>query len=447
MRERMLRMTFPMWALLALAACGKSASKQAPPEPDPAPATPTKSARVTKLVERLQTHDFESTRATMDEIFELAKQPAFTEDEGAQLLRATLAPFPKSETGLLDIPGRLIAAVGQRPRDSYAVVIEEMWPKWKQPAREAALIVLSKIASPAGTATYVRLLEKHIADPNAQPMAMFEDLEAKPHHAAEIVPVLVELTQRPAWATIANLAVLAYCKQGLLQPRLYRGKLDTILADYRIERDWLLPKQRAAAPGYVWAEDYRTHADRAAILLDEMQCVPGPENLDELRAALAMKDARLVYFAAMSLRENDVEVPAEVFDRIAASAAMRGWLYTELEKRGEGDKFPAKYATQAALAEADMVKWLGFPTELGRAPDEIALAKVVTREDEDYYVFKFRTLGGYWATKNGWMVGISGPYEHGAEPTYGATDTFSSLEPFAGKTPAQHVAALAKRFD
>ena len=436
----MLRTTFPMWALLSLAGCGKTgASKEPPPDPAPAP-VPSRSARVAKLVERLQTHDFESTHATMEDIRALAKEPTFTEAEGAQLLRSTLAPFPKSDTGLLDIPGRIIAAVGQRPRDSYADVLEEMFPKWKQPAREAALRVVSAIASPTGTAVFVRLLQQHIADPKVEPAPIFEALEAKPHHAAEIVPTLIELTQRPAWSTFANLAVLAYCKQGLLQPRLYPGKLDSILAAYRTERDWLAPKQRAAAPGFSWTDEYRAHRDRAAILLDAMQCVPGTENIDELQAALKLKDARLVYFAAMSLLEHEVEVPEATLEQIAASPEMRGWLYQELAKRGE--TFPAKYATQAALAEADMVKWLAFPTELGRAPDEIALGKIVTIEDSDYYVFKFRTVGTYWASSKGWMAGVAGPYEHGGEPSAESPGTFSSFDAYGSKTPAQHVAQI-----
>jgi hypothetical protein len=437
-------MRISMWALVALFACGKSgASKQAPPDPAPAPAAPGKSARVTKLVERLQTHDAASVDATMAEIDALTKEPTFSEAEGTQLLRSTVAPFPKSEIG--DVPSRIIAAVGQHRRDSYAVVMEEMFPKWKQPARAAAVRVLSTISSPTGTAVFVRLLKQYIADPNVQPALMLLELEGKPHHAAEIVPTLIELTQRPAWADDANHLLLAYCKQGLLQTRLYPGKLDSILAAYRTERDWLAPKQRTAAPGFAWTEEYADHRERASVLLDLMQCVPGADNLDELHAALKMKDARLVYFATTSLLENDMDVPDATYEQIAASPEMRGWLHEELPKHRRDDKFPAKYATQAALAEADMVRWLSFATELGRAPDEIALGKIVTIEDSDYYVFKFRTVGTYWASSKGWMAGISGPYVHGAEPTSdGAGGTFSNLDAYGSKTPEQHVAALAK---
>ena len=440
-------MRISMWLLLALAACGKSgASREPPPDPAPGPATPGKSARVTKLVERLQTHDFESTRATMEEIRELAKEPTFTEAEGAQLLRSTLAPFPKSESGLLDLPAQIITAVGQHPRDSYAAVIEEMFPKWKRPAREAALRVVSAIASPSGTATFVRLLKQHIADATVEPGPIFEALEAKPHHAKEIVPIVMELTQRPAWAYDANLVVLKYCKQGLLQPRLYLGKLDSVLAAYRVERDWLTPKQRPEAPGFAWTEEYGTHRERAAVLLDLMQCVQGSENIDELKAALTMKDARLVYFAATSLLENEVAVSDETIARIAASPEMRGWLFEDLRKRDLAGRFPAKYATQEALAESALTVWLTYPTELGRPPDDIALGKRVTVEEADYYVFKFRLRDAREAARKGWMAGVVGPYPVGAEPTGDSPDaTFSNFTPYGSQTPEQLVATIAKQ--
>jgi len=429
-----------MWALLSLGACSKSdAPKQLPPEPAPAPQARASSPRITKLVERMQTHDLAALQTTLDEISAIAKQEAFAEDEGAQLLRATRSPFPKTED---DVPSQIILAVGQRPRDSYAVVIEEMWPTWKQPAREAALRVLSRIASPAATAVYVRLLKQFVAEPGlATARPIFEELEKKPHHAKEIVPTLMDLTQRPPWIQDAYLVVLAYCHQGLLQPRLYPGKLDSVLVDWRAERAWLGSKAPAAT------EEYAAHRDRAGVLLDLLQCVPGDAAIAELRAALAGKDASLVYFAAISLLEREQEVPAEALERVASAPAWRGRLHDWLSKHGQLDKMPVKYLTQTALAEADLAAWLEFPTELGRAPDEMALGKIVTIDGNDYYLFKFRTLGAHWAAKKGWMAGISGPYEHDAEPTSRASGTFSSLEPYAGKTPEQHVAALAKLTD
>lgn len=429
-----------MWALLSFGGCSKNdAPRQVPPEPAAAPQVPAKSPRITKLVERMQTHDLAALQATLEEISAIAKQEAFAEDEGAQLLRATRSPFPKTEN---DVPSQIILAVGQRPRDSYAVVIEELWPTWKRPAREAALRVLSRIASPTATAVYVRLLKQFVADPDfttARPI--FEELEKKPHHAKEIVPTLMELTQRPPWVQDAYLVVLSYCHQGLLQPRLYPGKLDTALVDWRAERAWLGSKPPAATAEYV------AHRDRAGVLLDLLQCVPGDAALAELTAALALKDASLVYFAAISLLESEQEVPADALERVASAPAWRARLYDWLSKHGQLDKMPAKFGTQTALAEADLVRWLEFPTELGRAPDEIAFGKIVTIDGNDYYLFKFRTLGAYWATKKGWMAGMSGPYEHGAEPAAGASGTFSTLEPYGSKTPEQHVAALAKLTD
>jgi hypothetical protein len=58
------------------------------------------------------------------------------------------------------------------------------------------------------------------------------------------------------------------------------------------------------------------------------------------------------------------------------------------------------------------VTWLEFPTELGRAPDEIKpLAKILLDDGVSmYYVFKYRSEQPRWAAKLNWMMGAAGPY-------------------------------------
>jgi len=93
-----------------------------------------------------------------------------------------------------------------------------------------------------------------------------------------------------------------------------------------------------------------------------------------------------------------------------------------------------------------MVRWLVYPTELGRVPDQIELKKVVSVDAGgtdgvlDYYLFRFRTLPPHWAAKNGWMAGVAGPFLQKDGPTTEAQgDTFSEFERWDSRTPEEHV--------
>ena len=98
-----------------------------------------------------------------------------------------------------------------------------------------------------------------------------------------------------------------------------------------------------------------------------------------------------------------------------------------------------------------MVRWLAYPTELGRAPDEIDQIAVVPVEVEDgpadLYVFKFKTFEPHWAAKDGWTVGVSGPFLESEQPTpNGKGGTFSRFDSFDSQSIEQHVEAIRENF-
>jgi hypothetical protein len=85
-------------------------------------------------------------------------------------------------------------------------------------------------------------------------------------------------------------------------------------------------------------------------------------------------------------------------------------------------------------AESNLANWLAFPTELDRCPDEMEFVKRTTffafNKNAHYYVFKFRTHEPHWAAKNGWMIGIDGPYFDESQPYEQPGGTFSRLNGF-----------------
>jgi hypothetical protein len=201
----------------------------------------------------------------------------------------------------------------------------------------------------------------------------------------------------------------------------------------------------------MWEDAYEESRHDAALLLDLLGHFPGDRVEKMLRDALAYKDPRLKHFAVVSLLRLGMPVEKKHVEDVARHAEMRNWLYTDLKRLGKSSLFPETYRTQKAFAEADMVNWLVYPTELNRVPDEIELMKVVPVDTGlpggiyDYYLFRFRTKEPHWAAKDGWIAGVSGPFLRKDQPTTDSLgDTFSSFAKWDSKTPDEHVGDIRK---
>jgi hypothetical protein len=137
--------------------------------------------------------------------------------------------------------------------------------------------------------------------------------------------------------------------------------------------------------------------------------------------------------------------PTGEIGRLAAAPTTRSYFFRVLKGAGHGDLFPSEYSAPALLAESDLVRWLTHPNELNAAPDEIALVKEIDRTDGipprkcKFYVFKFRTLPPHWAAKDGWMVGVAGPYWDGEETSTPPPGVFSRFEPLDALSPEEHL--------
>lgn len=124
---------------------------------------------------------------------------------------------------------------------------------------------------------------------------------------------------------------------------------------------------------------------------------------------------------------------------LARDRVTRAYLVEVLDARGRMDLLPAEQASIDARAEADLARWLVYPTELDAAPAEMELAAVARLEDPGrgpvrYLAFRFTAPAGHWAADRGWMFGISGPWpleETGSLGEITATGTFSELEGYS----------------
>lgn len=105
------------------------------------------------------------------------------------------------------------------------------------------------------------------------------------------------------------------------------------------------------------------------------------------------------------------DVPQTVIDGLAEDLEFANTTYHILLRHGKSALFPTECASEVYLAKSDLVRWLTYPTELGKAPDEIEyIGKIKPLfKKEVFHVFKFRsdsdTLDD--ECKNKWLVGWS----------------------------------------
>ena len=133
---------------------------------------------------------------------------------------------------------------------------------------------------------------------------------------------------------------------------------------------------------------------------------------------LALRKYQAMKSLVDKLASNNPITAPEVL-MIAQIPSLRVTLFLMLDAQGLGDLFPIEFYSEEKGAESHMVNWLEFPTELGQAPSEIVLIRIIPIKlhiQVHYYAFKFRTLAPRWAKKLNWMIGVCGPYDEKSQP-------------------------------
>jgi hypothetical protein len=117
----------------------------------------------------------------------------------------------------------------------------------------------------------------------------------------------------------------------------------------------------------------------------------------------------------------------------AKNVLTREITFQLLSEHNQLDLFPKAYRTLIKGAESNLAQWLEFPTELDACPDEIEYIKRVTFDFDGennfvhFEVFKFRVNEPHWAAKDGWILGVVGPYFDDSVPYDFPHSTFSRL--------------------
>ncbi len=108
--------------------------------------------------------------------------------------------------------------------------------------------------------------------------------------------------------------------------------------------------------------------------------------------------------------------------------------------------FPQEYLNLIKGAEGALANWLEFPTELDACPDEMQHIKRVTIDFDGqnnfvhYEVFQYSVNEPHWAAKDGWILGVVGPFFEDSKPYDHARSTFSRVSSTVGTvTPEEEV--------
>lgn len=147
----------------------------------------------------------------------------------------------------------------------------------------------------------------------------------------------------------------------------------------------------------------------------------------------SMKKYKVMKVLIDRLASKNAVTESEVL-AIAQNPSLRIVLFRALEAYGRQQLFPKEFHTEEKGAESYMVNWLEFPTELGRAPDQILVLQVITIQwklNVHYYAFKFKTSAPKWAKKLEWMIGVCGPYNDHNTPFEVPSKIFSRFNQVA----------------
>lgn len=381
--------------------------------------------------------DMETNRTTAERL-EARAVKGLSLEESAALLRAAARDYERPPDRFIEPRGQLVWAVVDHPREELVPIVRETFGRLAtEHDRVGALRLLANIGTREAEHAILELSLRHRHD-EVQPGIWFAWAGDDPSHPDVLFPDVLELMDDPEqrWSVLSLL--LGARASGVLSGADVAGHADVLAGAARDERRKLRRRQREEPGDWCWRDAYAEARTDVAMLLDLLGHCGGPAAVEELRAALgAYTDPQLRAWATASLVRLEEGVDAAEIVGAAERAETRSIIARALDEHGRLEELPAHLRTQAAFAEAEMVDWLVFPTELGRPPDALELEAPIDAGDHGtMYLFRFLSDGK-------WYAGVAGPYPAGREPVVdGGGMTFSAFEPWDARSPGEHAQAI-----
>jgi len=378
-------------------------------------------------------------------------KPTAIDQAGAHaLLEAAALAYPEVPGTYPASPNEdLVRVLWEHPDAADPRFVEHIVPALPADAQLAAIRLLA--SNPVGAAPLADVL-RAIGDgrlplsPHFYPVLL--PLQHSPH-ADELAGPLIALLSRQEWTHTAGSALLAFARSGELNAA-QRAELAAWLADE-------LPGRLSALANYLsehgpdarFSEesDYATSRAATGLLLDLAGRTTESRTTGVLLEAASHADPWLATWGILGLARLGAEPPRSAVDATAADPECRLAVVEGLAELGQADLIAERWRTQLSIAEANMVRWLSFPTELGRPPTQIEHLQTFRIDDDghpaDLFLFKFRTDPPHWSAGKGWMTGVSGPFwQDGPPAAQSGGMTFSRFEALDSRSPAEHLKTM-----
>ena len=145
------------------------------------------------------------------------------------------------------------------------------------------------------------------------------------------------------------------------------------------------------------------------------------------------------------------EPTAQDIEHATSKSFARPTLYNALKYHERLDLFPEHLTSQEVQAEAMLTYWLMHPNESGAAPDKIELVEKVSRRLDgqqcNFFVFRFMMADGHWQAKDGWLLGVAGPFKEHDVPYSVDADAFAGGDKYGQVLPTELVDGYAGMAD
>jgi len=430
MRRVAILLTFGALALLG--ACGRSKGG---------------SAALEKTLKRLHSEK-ESER---DSALEALESMHATRESELRLLRAAAEDYPVVNGKGSSINEALLRHLWKSENKKLLPVLEEIYDSLhpKPEARESALRILTEMHSSEARALLLRLLQRP-SSLDVELTTLFVPYKPSADLAKDLFPGLLEVAPRLRYASGIYNLVLEFATDGVVKPSSYpefnrhASERTSALLESRgkfiSDRAGILDQTEPTPEPSPVTPELQEEFFQLEVLCDYLGHLDGAIGKDALRKAMDSKSIRIRSFAVISLLARKEDVPTLILEGLARNPTGRSILWDGLRKRALADRFPAAFKTPKLLAEADLVHWLEYPTELGYAPKEIELLASVRSIDSGkaqvMYFFKFRHPQSH---EGKWLVGVSGPFEEGQRDPQAGGSTFSRFELLESKPLKDHI--------
>lgn len=396
-------------------------------------------AEVEQVVEALRIPDPDERRRAVGWL-ELWRSRPIGPEAAVALLGAAGQEFPAVDDCWPAVPNRLLLGPLLAKASTVSPeLVAEFLPLLAGDARWTAIELL--VENGTHDAALVLAAElRRLASDGGLSFPSFPVLHAlgrSTSNASVLLPALIDLAGSDELGGLACGVLLPWAERGVFTQADSIAAVTILCPVIERRTEALARDLQLHGPTVRWDEEhgYSDKRHEAGVMLDLLSQLRLGEGRACLEAAALHAERWIALWGVIGLARLGEVPPAAGVERAARDPECRIVMFDALQALGKLDLMPASERTQSKLAEADMVRWLTFPTELGCAPDEIEQIAVVPMEHgsdpADLFAFRFRTTEPHWAAKDGWMVGVAGPFLRGSEPSSQACgSTFSQFEAY-----------------